>query len=83
MFTLEKMTCFADNISVIRWNKNFALLFVDMEEPLEAITKWLRKSSIKVNDGKTEICLFQRKNQPNAKITINANPVFRVIPALR
>ena len=38
MFDLEKMMCFADDINVIRWNKSLALLIVDMEKSLEAIT---------------------------------------------
>ena len=58
------------DISVIRWNKSLALLIVDMEKSLEAITKWLRKSGLKVIDEKTELCLFHRKNQHKTSITI-------------
>ena len=68
MFDLEKMTCFADDISVLRWNKSLTLLIEDMEKSLEAITKWLRKSGLKVKDKKTELCLFHRKNQPITRL---------------
>ena len=40
-----------------------------MEKSLEAITKWLKKSGLKVNESKTEACLFHR----SAEITINLN----------
>ena len=65
------MTCFVDDSSVIRWNKSLALLIVDMEKSLEAITKWLRKSGLKVNDEKTELWLFHRKNQPKTRLAVN------------
>jgi hypothetical protein len=44
-------------------------LLVDMEKFLESITKWLRQSSLKINEEKTEVCLFNRLNV--ATIVIN------------
>ena len=41
--------------------KTLSELITNMEKSLEAITKWLKKSGLKVNDNKTEICLFHRK----------------------
>jgi hypothetical protein len=32
-----------------RWNRSLALLTVDLEKSLEAITKWLKKSELKVS----------------------------------
>ena len=48
------------------------MLIVDMEKSLEAITKWLTKSGLKVNDEKTELCLLHRKNQPKTRLAVNA-----------
>jgi hypothetical protein len=31
-----------------------------MEKTLEAITKWLKQSGMKVNQNKTEACLFYK-----------------------
>ena len=42
---------------------------------LEAITIWLRQSGVRVNEDKTDICLFQRNYQPFIPITLN-NVVF-------
>ena len=41
-----------------------------MQATIELITKWLRQSGLKVNDSKTEICLFHRKDHPPIKIKI-------------
>ena len=38
---------------------------------LEAITKWLRQSGMKVNNSKIEICLFYRRDCASIQITIN------------
>ena len=37
MFDLEKMSYFADDISVVRWNKSLALLIEEMEKSLESL----------------------------------------------
>ena len=71
LFDLAKMTLFADDNYVIHWNKDLALLIVDMQRTIELITKWLRQSGLKVNEGKTEVCLFHRKDQPIINITFN------------
>ena len=70
------MTLFADDNYVIRWNNNLALLILDMQRTIEAITKWLRQSGLKVNNVKTEICLFHRKDQPLVNIEINGEIVI-------
>ena len=42
--------------------KDLAKLVDDMEKSLEAITKWLKQSGLVVNQTKTEICLFNRRD---------------------
>ena len=61
LFDLAKMTLFADDNYVIHWNRDLALLIVDMQRTIELITKWLRQSGLRVNDGKTEVCLSTEK----------------------
>ena len=71
LFDLEKMTLFADDNYVIVRNKHLPELLLEMKRTLEAITKWLVQSGLKVNDEKTEICLFSRKDTPPVKISLN------------
>ena len=40
-----------------------------MDESLEAITKWLKKSGLKVNNDKTDFYLFYR--QDTAQVSIH------------
>ena len=61
LFDLAKMTLFADDNYLLSWNKTIQQLIIDMEKTLESVTKWLRQSGLKVNDSKTELCLFHRK----------------------
>ena len=71
LFDIEKMTNYADDNYVIRWNKCLEALITDMEKSLEAITKWLKDSGLIVNTNKTEICLFYRKDIAPILIMLN------------
>ena len=44
-----------------------------MKTKLELITKWLRDSGLKVNEGKTEMCLFYKKDVPPVSVDLNGN----------
>jgi hypothetical protein len=46
-------------------------LISDLEKSLEAITKWLRDSGLKVNRPKTDLCLFYQHDIAPVKITID------------
>ena len=52
-------------------NKNVQNMIRDMEFKLEMILKWLKDSGLVVNEEKTEICLFYKRDHPNIEITIN------------
>ena len=69
------MTLFADDNYVIRRNKHLTELLKEMKETLEKIIKWLSESGLKVNDGKTEMCLFYRKDTRPVKININGTEI--------
>ena len=42
-----------------------------MQEKLVVITNWLSQSGLKVNEEKTALCLFHRKDQPLITIEFN------------
>ena len=42
-----------------------------MKKSLEVITKCIKKSGLKVNNEKTEICLFHRQFQGNVIVEVN------------
>ena len=75
LFDIEKMTNFADDNYVIRWNKCMEALITDMEKSLEAITKWLKESGLKVHTDKTEICLFHRNDKAPIEIMLNGTHI--------
>jgi dsDNA-binding SOS-regulon protein len=71
LFDIANMTNYADDNYVIRWNKCLTALIADMEKSLEAITKWLKKSGLKVNEEKTELCLFHRMDKDTVQMRIS------------
>ncbi len=68
LFDITPILSFADDSYNIVRNKNKIELVRDMEKTLEAITKWLRKSGLKVNQEKTDLCLFYKHD--TAPVTI-------------
>ena len=71
LYDLLKITTFADDNFVIRWNTNMEVLINEMKKDLEIMTKWLKNSGMKVNDSKTEICVFHRLDAPQISLTLN------------
>ena len=71
LFDFAKMTNYVGDKFIKESNVNLEQLNNDMKKTLEAITKWLKKSGLKGNDGKTEICLFHCHKQSRIAITIN------------
>ena len=69
------MTMFADDNYIIKWNKRLDVLQNEIKNTLETIIKWLRGSGLKVNDEKTEACLFYRNDTPPVIITINTKQI--------
>ena len=84
LFDLEKLSNYADDNFIVRWNSSIEELIVDMQRSLEAITKWLRDSGLKVNESKTEMCLFHRSylriiNLAINNINITSTPQINVL----
>ena len=71
LIDLAKITLFADDNYVIVWNKHRGDLIIEMTAKLSLIIKWFKDSGLKVNESKTELCLFHRKDQLPIEIEIN------------
>jgi hypothetical protein len=69
-FDDEDLSAYADDTYVPRWNLSLEQLIKDVEKSLEAITKWLRDSGLKVNQAKTEVCLFYKHDVAPVHIRI-------------
>ena len=59
--------------NLIDLEPNFDLksLIAEIERDLKIIVDWLKGSGLKVNEGKTEICLFHRHNIGKVEINLN------------
>ena len=69
LFKIEKLTSYADN--------KFLLVWVNMmERKLAKINDWLSKSGLKVNEAKTALCLFQKRDTTLIASNINGNFVI-------
>ena len=69
------MSAFADDNYTIKWNSDIDILKADLENSLSRVVTWLTKSGLKVNEAKTEICLFSRTNMPPVFIKISNQEV--------
>ena len=64
LLDLNDITLFADDNYTLVWTKCTITLKADMQSKLELITNWLNHSGLKINEEKTELCLFHRKGPP-------------------
>ncbi len=62
VFRTSGLKLFADDSYVTKSNESITELITDMEKTLEAITQWLKQSGVKVNQNKTEACLFYKND---------------------
>ena len=75
LFDIENLTCFADDKFPLAWNKDKTVLVSEMEVKLKKIVDWLSSSGMKVNESKTELCLFHKGDTGPITLTINNNVV--------
>ncbi len=58
-----------DDSFTVCWDRDKSKLVRDMEQELMTLTKWLKDSGLKVNEQKTEMVLFYKKDcQPITRI---------------
>ena len=60
VYKIEKMTTFADDNYVVSLNKNKEAAIENLGGKLKKIIRWLKESGLKVNESKTEFCVFHR-----------------------
>ena len=71
VFDKVDMTSFADDGQVVRANKSKQTLIIEMEDSLKVLAEWLKGSGMKINEAKTELCLFYKKDQLPVEITLS------------
>ena len=70
LYEVEKMTTFADDNYVVELGKNKNTLLEDLKRKLEKIIQWLKDSGLKVNESKTEVCIFHRNDTQTIKLSL-------------
>ena len=75
LFDLANLTNFADDNFILEFNSNINDLIPNMERKLEMITKWLKDSGLKVNENKTEICLFHRNDTQIVSLSLQGQVI--------
>jgi hypothetical protein len=71
-----KKVKFADDNFTVCWNSDKNELIKDLEKELETLTKWLSDSGLKVNENKTELVLFYRKDCRRVTLRINNTRIW-------
>ena len=71
LFDLTELSNFADDNFALTWHTNKQSAINEMELKLNLIVNWLKDSGLKVNETKTELCLFYRRDTPPIEITIS------------
>ena len=71
LYDISKISNFADDNFALTQSKNKISCMDLMETKLKLIIKWLKDSGLKVNEAKTEVCLFYRKDTPQVVITVS------------
>ena len=75
LFDLEDLSAFADDNYTIKWHQDLEIEKSEIQASLNNIVSWLTSSGLKVNEAKTEICLFSRSNMEPVKISISGQEV--------
>ena len=75
LFDLEKLSNYADDNYIVRCSTNITELIIDMKKSLETITKWLKDSGLKVNEIKTEMCVFHRNEVKKVTFELNGTVI--------
>ena len=68
---LYEVTMFADDKFPLASNVDLNQLIIEFETKLTTITKWLKDSGMKINETKTELCLFYRNDHAPVTIILN------------
>ena len=62
----------------MEWHADAMILKSNLEKSLENLISWLTKSGLKVDESKTEICLFTRTNIPSIIIKVSGQDISSI-----
>ena len=71
LFDIENLTCFADDKFPLVYSRNREVVIDLMERKLLIIISWLSHSGMKVNEQKTDLCLFYKGDTTPIEINLN------------
>jgi len=71
LYKITKVTTFADDNYVVKFNKEKKMALEELRKELEKIIKWLKGSGLKVNEKKTELCIFHRNGNTDGSLSID------------
>ena len=75
VFDIERLFAFADDKFVPMIGDDKTELVRNMESTLENIRKWIKHSGLKINEKKTEICLFYKHESEPVNVIIGEDLV--------
>ena len=70
LYDLEKITTFADDNYIVSWDLSKHKSLEVLSTKLVKIMKWLKDSGLKVNENKTEMCIFHRNKNTEGELKI-------------
>jgi hypothetical protein len=76
LYDVEKLTTFADDNYVVERNKDKKIALEQLGRRLEKIVKWLKDSGLRVNESKTELCVFHRNKNTDGILKIDNTDVI-------
>jgi hypothetical protein len=68
IYDLEDITTYADDNYVIKQSDCLANASRDIEKSVDMVTTWLKQSRLKINESKTELCVFHRSKDADIEI---------------
>ena len=79
LFDLTNLSNFADDNFALTWHASKQVTILEMQNTLRIITDWLKDSGLKVNEEKTELCLFYKRDTQPIEIILN-NVTVKSLP---
>ena len=71
LYEITKLSNYADDNFAIAKHQSKEHCIKLIEQKMKIISEWLRNSGLKVNEAKTELCIFYRKDTPQVEVQIN------------
>ena len=71
IFEIIELTAYADDNHMGDESKNLDEAIQMVTTKTEAVIKWIQSSGLKINESKTEMCIFNRNNSIIKTVTIS------------